>query len=433
MRIMIGVTEIGGNIPVVAGALRQLGHQVTTVVRQKNSWWPIEYDVDFSGRDMTIEDVLDIGYLVGTHDVFIFQWARTSLLPNHADYPFIKKAGKKIISCFVGSDVRDTGAYKQWYVDGRRFLEKLPFPEDPVVNPLFSMRMAELHSEIILSQPNQSVLGVRPYHHFFLPMELSLYRQHIPAREVPVVVHAPSKSWLKGTDVIMAALETLKQQGVRYELRFLEGLPNDVVIKELINADVLIDELYFPLHGKLSLEGLACGCAVVNGDREDYEPFPAERPFWYVNPDNIVERLRQLLTDRDLRIRLALEGGPYMKMHHDHVRVMQRVMDKLEQGENCRCDHYPTFFTGGYRLPDGEAIPAELVGATTQLVRRWGLPEGVNLAETVARGLLSPDILKNEQAIPRWSRTQSGGHIFDKTSPVELDLQPEHLREARQI
>ncbi|MBJ6751679.1 glycosyltransferase [Geomonas anaerohicana] len=413
MRIMIGVTEIGGNIPVVAGALRQLGHQVTTVVRQKNSWWPIEYDVDFSGRDMTIEDVLNIGYLIGTHDVFFFQWARTTLLPNHSDYPFIKRAGKKIVSCFVGSDVRDTGAYKQWYADGRRFLEKLPFPEDPVVNPLFAMRMAELHSEIILSQPNQSVLGVRPYHHFFLPMELSLYRQHIPAREVPVVVHAPSKSWLKGTDVIMAALETLKQQGVRYEFRLLEGLPNDVVIKELMNADVLIDELYFPLHGKLSLEGLGCGCAVVNGDRADYEPFPADRPFWYVNPDNIVERLRQLLTDRDLRIGLALEGVPYLKTHHDHVRVMQRVMDALEQGESGRCDHYPDFFSTGYHLPAGETIPAELQGATAQLIRKWGLPAEADLAELVARGLVSSDILAGAAGIPRWG-ARPAGQTFDR-------------------
>ncbi|MBU5611475.1 glycosyltransferase family protein [Geomonas azotofigens] len=415
MRIMIGVTEICGNIPVVAGALRQLGHQVTTVVRQKNSWWPIEYDVDFSDRDMTIEDVLNIGYLVGTHDVFFFQWARTSLLPNHADYPFIKKAGKKIISCFVGSDVRDTAAYKQWYADGRRFLERLPFPEDPLVNPLFAMRMAELHSDLVLSQPNQSVLGVRPYHHAFLPMELSLYRQHIPAREVPVVVHAPSKSWLKGTDVIMAALETLKQQGVRFELRFLEGLTNDVVIKELMNADVLIDELYFPLHGKLSLEGLACGCAVVNGDRTDYEPFPADRPFWYVNPDNIVERLRQLLTDRDLRIGLALEGVPYLKMHHDHVRVMQRVMDTLEQGEAGRCDHFPDFFSTGYRLPRGETIPPELQGATAQLIRKWGLPAEADLAELVARGLVSTEILAGAERIPRWG-APTAGQSFDQNA-----------------
>lgn len=419
MKILIGVTEIGGNIPVVASALRKLGHQVTTVVMQKNNWWPIEYDVDFTGRQMTVEDMVNIGYLIGTHDAFFFQWARASLLPNHADYPLIRRAGKKLISCFVGSDVRDIKAYKQWYCDGRKYLEKLPFPEDPLVNPLFSLRMAELHSDLILSQPNQSVLGVRPYMHLFLPMELSLYRQNIPAREIPVVVHAPSKSWLKGTDVILAALETLRQQGVAFELRFLEGLSNDVVVKELIDADVLIDELYFPLHGKLSLEGLGCGCAVVNGDREDYEPFPAERPFWYVNPDNIVERLRLLLTDRDQRIKLALEGMPYLKRHHDHVRVMQRVMDALEEGESRRYDHYPSFFTGGYRLPEGEPVPVELRGAATQLVSRWGLPAEADLAEVVARGLVSPEILGVQDKIPRWG-LRPAGQSFDhySTAPV---------------
>jgi hypothetical protein len=35
-------------------------------------------------------------------------------------------------------------------------------------------------------------LAVRPYMHGFAPINLSLYPCHIPGREVPVVVHAPS-------------------------------------------------------------------------------------------------------------------------------------------------------------------------------------------------------------------------------------------------
>lgn len=404
MKILIGVTEICGNIPMVADAFRKLGNQVTTVVMQKNAWWPVDYDFDFSEKTLSLEDAALIGHLISTHDVFYFQWARTSLLPGLADYPFIHKLGKKIISVFVGSDVRNYPAYKQWYGHARQYLDKIPFIEEPLISTLFPIRMAETFSSQILSQPNQSVIGVRPYMHFFLPMELCKYRFKIHTRDVPKIVHAPSKKWLKGTDVILNALETLKTEGIQFELRLLDGVPNDQVIDELIDADVLIDELYYPLHGKLSLEGLACGCAVVNGDREDYEPFPAQRPFLYTNPDNIIEQLRLLLTDKNKRIGLALEGAPYVKLYHDHVRVAQRVLNALDYP--VACDHYPSFFSSQYHLPEGEAIPPELLLITARIIKEWGLPEETDLHQMVRRGLVSSDILANQHNIQRWSSEQ---------------------------
>lgn len=431
MRILVGTVEIGGVLPIFADGFRQLGHDVTTVISDRHRFnADIQYDVDLETNVIRWPSAISqtkslpirslrakvdrlarlerLIRLIARHDVFIFHWGGGSLR-WYTDYPLIKALGKKIVSHFCGTDVRHWSTYDQVFapliaanssVGLRDICPDLT--SDPLDRPLSSMRIAERYSDLVLSVPNQSALAVRPYNHYLVPVDLSIYTGNIPGREVPVVVHAPSHSGVKGTDLIMSALEQLKSDGLKFEIRLLKEVSNRQILSEMADADVVIDQLHMPLHGKLGVEAMASGCALATCNREDYEPFPPNRPIWHIGVENVYLQLRQLLKNKNLRIDLANKGLSYVKQHHDHVHVVRRILQSLEAPGPERYDHYPDFFARQYRLPEGVVISDKLKRMTAQIVQRWGLPEEVDPQEMISRGLMSAEGLFSTQPIPRW-------------------------------
>lgn len=434
MRILVGTVEIGGVLPIFADGFRKLGHRVTTVVSDRHRFnADVQYDVDLGTsvirwpsaisqrsprpiRSLTerverLARLQRLIRLIALHDLFVFHWGGGSLR-WYTDYPLIKALGKKIVSHFCGSDVRHWSAYDQDYApliakgsSVRLQGVRAELQDEPLDKPLSIMRSAERYSDLILSVPNQSALAVRPYNHYLVPVDLSVYTGNIPRRDVPVVVHAPSHTAAKGTDLILSALGRLKSEGLKFEVRLLQELSNRQVLSELADADVAIDQLHMALHGKLGVEAMASGCALATSDRKDYEPFPPDRPIWHIGPENLYAQLKCLLTDKELRIDLANKGLQYVKRYHDHVFVVRRILEALEVGKPEQYDHYPTFFPGQYRLPEGIEISDKLKRMTAQIVQRWGLPEGVDPWDMIERGLMSADGLNPSRPIPRWANT----------------------------
>lgn len=412
MRILVGIVEIAGQISIFADGFRRLGHQVTTAIGEKNPLYPdVRYDVDvcpqlvnWSWKVNRAAQLALLPRLIASHDVFAFQWAGSSLMSDHRDLPLLKKFGKRVVSFFCGDDVRHATAYAQQFSDvapSSDHSERLR--TDPLERPLRNIRMAERYSDLIVSAPNLAGLALRPYLHFLVPVNLDECRAKIPGRDVPVIVHAPSDKGVKGTHLILPALERLRSEGVRFELRLLHGVPHRQVLAELFEADAAIDQLHLPIHGKFGVEAMASGCALACGNREDYEPFPPNRPVWHIDPEGLHAQLRELLTDKELRVRLAHEGRRYAERYHDHVAVARRIVERLDAPARADgYDHYPTFFARRYQLPEGVEIPPDLKRLTAQIVRRWGLPEGAEPQDMVSRRLMSGEGWNSSEPIPRW-------------------------------
>ena len=205
---------------------------------------------------------------------------------------------------------------------------------------------------------------------------------------MPVLVHAPSRRNFKGTEVFLAVLDRLREDGVAFDLRLLENVPNREVVQALGEADVVLDELNAPHYGMLALEGMATGCIVVAGCDRGYVPLQGESPIYAVRGENLYERLKLLLTDRDRRLRHARRGREFVASHHDHVKVAANMLSSLD-GEGSVPDYYPTFFAAEYTLPEGELVAESTAGMTSQIVQQWGLPEEVRPESLVQRGLSS--------------------------------------------
>lgn len=426
MRILLGPVDICCMLRIFAEGFRKLGHQVTIAVSQRLDWCE-EYGDDIVDLRPGKFDSGTIDNLIANHDVFFMVWT------NPFGFRRLRELGKHIISYLVGSDVRHHSGYEQQYGASWKHNSE-SYSKDPLVRPLSYIRKAELYSDVVLSCPTQGSLGIRPYMRAFVPVKLSRYEYNIPRRDVPVIIHAPSVKSAKGTPLILPVLERLRSEGIDFDLRLLHGVSQRQVLDELAKADMAIDQLYGNFHGLFSLEALASGCALATSNNENFEPFPPNRPILNIEPGNLYEPLKRLLTDKDLRIRLAQEGRKYVEKYYDHVNVAGRILECLEADE-IEYDHYPAFFSRYYRLPQGESIPDELKRMTAETIQRWGLPEDADPQDMIARGLMSADELDPSKPIPRWKgiKASEQNRLPARLSDAEKAASGGNLPQARTI
>ena len=347
--------------------------------------------------------------LIARHDLFVFQRAGMSLTFGNREFPLLKWLGKQIVSIPLGFDVRHVPSFLNQYREAdvsAEFIRSWSAKNSDDWLPVWNLRLAERFSDLILSQPNQSNLGIRPYMHLFLPIRTERYKCAIPEREIPVVVHAPSNLGFKGTDRILAALDDLRSEGVRFELNVLHRASNPQVLAALADADVVVDQLVLrrvwqaqPREHGVRVCGRDAGVrrvlAVFAGNTDlahrAEQPAPAT--------EDTVDRSRA-------EIRLAREGREFVVRRHDHVKVAERILQLLASKRTESHDYYPTFFARQFNL-GSEKMPTRLQKITAAVIQRYGLPEDVEPRDLIARGLISPGSLDPAKPVPRWNAGMS--------------------------
>jgi hypothetical protein len=428
-RILLGTCEIVRQLYELRGAFRKLGHVAESMVYHKEIFYrDLDYDhtlLPESPFPAWVQESANpairiprgvvnrahrmsrLAYFLTAFDTYVFQFGE-SLLPGNRDFPILKRLGKKIVCVFQGSDIRHwSGAQPVREMFGLRAYASYKDFGRPLDQVLRTLRMAERYADVLVFQPSYGEMAVRPYHHLHLAVDLSVYECAISEREVPVVVHAPSNRANKGTTEILQMLDTLKGEGLKFELQLLEGLPNAEVIRRLRDADIVVDELNEAHYGMLALEAFATGCAVAGGNHPGLVPIPPDRPGVHITPDIFLDRMRRLIGDRAYRVERARVGRDYVVAHHDAETVAKNLLTALDRPAERPCDYYPTFFAEKYRLPEGESIPDDLLRLTAEIVQTYGLPAEVDPTDMVRRGLLARSGV-DLTAISRWNRETLG-------------------------
>lgn len=168
-----------------------------------------------------------------------------------------------------------------------------------------------------------------PYSHISLDEWQPIYTQleNRPLR----IGHAPSHRKIKGTDIILAALEELAAEGYEYELELVEGLSNEQARRKYEQIDVLIDQLHAGWYGGLAVEAMALGKPVMVFIRdEDLQFIPAEMkadlPFLRVTMESIKGDLRKLISmPREDLLALGQRSRRYVERWHDPLRIAEEI------------------------------------------------------------------------------------------------------------
>ncbi len=153
-------------------------------------------------------------------------------------------------------------------------------------------------------------------------------------RDVPVVMHAPSRASLKGSQFVAEALAPLVAEGL-VDYRHLEGVAPADMPARLHEADILVDQMTLGIYGVAAVEGMAAGRVVVS----HVDDIVRERaavlagaplPIVEATPDTLEETLRRLIADRDEGRTIAAQGLAFARELHDGRRSAEVLAQHLK-------------------------------------------------------------------------------------------------------
>ncbi|WEH33349.1 glycosyltransferase [Streptomyces sp. AM 4-1-1] len=136
-------------------------------------------------------------------------------------------------------------------------------------------------------------------------------------RERPVVLHAPSARWTKGTDRILPVLEELHERGL-IEFQLAEQVSWTKVREMVMEADIIIDQFAIGTYGTFACEGMAAGKPVVAYlDKEPIEASGVTPPIVNATPETLGSVIEALVADREGTRRLGAESAAFAREYHD--------------------------------------------------------------------------------------------------------------------
>ena len=244
----------------------------------------------------------------------------------------LKLAGKKIVVYPYGSDARlpgSTRALGRWntYTDVPAGQEDRSEAEVRERRAAFA-RYADLMlgcNDLVEDLPR--VDAVLPYP---FPSE-----EWAPVLEdedaVVTIVHPANHRHFKGTRYLEKAVATLREEGLPVELVLVEGMPLSEARETYERADVFATDFLIGGYALAAIEGMALGKPVVAYLPErlrGLHPEWADAPIVNASPDTLVDELRRLVNDSELRRRLGAQGPSYVERVHG-LAAVGSLMDGL--------------------------------------------------------------------------------------------------------
>lgn len=277
-------------------------------------------------------------------DASIFLWQ--SILDDRSDYQLLRAAGHKIVTCFVGDDVR-------WRPAAAIEFHEAGIPIPPQFESLKSLkqkityvRQAEKYSNLIFSRPDQSQLLTRPYHRMLPYVTPCDFTPKVNQRKHPLIIHPCSSDPIKGVDTVQAAIMQLRSCGLKFEYRRVTGVSQKETRRLMNEADIVIDQMHLPGGGKVSVEAMMSGAvAMSNMAYSSYTPLYSEPPpIVDVNTVTLKDQLHSLIVDQPRRQRLAKLGPEFVEEFANISTFVDRILDQLESASESKEAHFhPSF------------------------------------------------------------------------------------------
>jgi glycosyltransferase involved in cell wall biosynthesis len=322
MRVLHSPINVAGGPGAISAGLRALGVESTLLVFNER---PFErgFDVNLRLRDTSRRSSVPLNlpkqlralaWALRRFDVFHFH-AGLTLAPPRLTLPLLRRAEKGIVFQSWGSDLRGRSASEVSYLRDagavivgsyltRRLAPRGPWPEYDVVPPA-----------IVLDEWQPSP---------------------VDPGNVLRVAHAPSKRAVKGTEAVLAAVESLRAKGAPIELDLIEGVPNREARLRYAAADVVIDQLRIGWYGMFAIESMALAKPVVvhldaEAAAETESAFGLELPLVRANEGDLEAVLGGLVERRAELPELGRRSRDYVERVHAHTAVAGRVLEIYER------------------------------------------------------------------------------------------------------
>ncbi|MEV5030129.1 glycosyltransferase family 4 protein [Paenibacillus sp. LPE1-1-1.1] len=329
-RILHTPTNPAGQMSTQATSLRKLGVPVSfcSYRKQGRFSYPEGLPSPIEKLSKSLHEYAKIDFAIKSSKIYKilhFHGGETFTKYKYTDLPYLSQAKNKIVMSFWGSEVRKTSIAN-------------------LMNPYARVKLTdenEIHRRLnVLSQYVDAVIVpdhelyeyVRGYFKkVFLVRAVVDHRKFSPLypdvnNQRPLVVHAPSNRFIKGTDHIARVVQSLKQK-VDFDYVQVENTTNANVLKWIQKADLLIDQLHLGIYGTVAIEAMLFGKPVISHIREDLlTKYPANMPVVPANPQTFEKVLHNLITNPELRHELGIRGRAYASEHHDPMKIARQLI-----------------------------------------------------------------------------------------------------------
>jgi glycosyltransferase involved in cell wall biosynthesis len=350
---------VWGPVPIISlkywsRAMQALGYDSVTCVEDVYSIYSRDdfdrHRREFGPRGLWFEpwrDMAVFAWALRRADVFMLffdgGFLRHTAL-DRLEAPLLRLAGKRIVVSPYGGDIAVPGHLGVW-----EEAMVADYPETVARAPEVRRRVDHLgrHADVVVRNINP---GYQPRWDVLWPNQFAIdVDEWAPAGEKRrangrdgevVVVHAPNHRRLKGTDEVIAAVESLRAEGLQVRLDLLERQPNENVRAALQEADILAEQ-FLAAYAMLAVEGLALGTPVMANLSflpPELREHPAVRECPIVDTDvtTLQDNLRRLVTDPELRIRLGGESRDFAVRRHSYAALgsmWASIVDAAWRGE----------------------------------------------------------------------------------------------------
>ena len=205
--------------------------------------------------------------------------------------------GKKVVCCYLGSDLRRRGVMPG--IDGISDC-----------NVTLEWDHLDLHPKI---------------HHVNFPFDASAFavRTGEPGAKLRIG-HSPSDRAAKGSDIIIAAVKRLAAK-LPADLVLIEDMTHSEALAIKATCDIGVDQVGQLGYGISALEWLAMGVPVATCIADNMKKQVTDHPFVEINEGDIGSQLEKLVTDKALRQRLGAQGRQWLERNHDAVNVTRQL------------------------------------------------------------------------------------------------------------
>lgn len=253
--------------------------------------------------------------------------------------PLIKLLKKPAVVEFLGSDIRNPEIefvnnpyYKQVFNQGYEYAY------ESKINSISTQLAFRKYGFKSIALPGmKQYIDSNIFSHTYTLMQrinCAAFDASIPKENVtkPLIVHSPSAPICKGTQHVLAAIESLKNE-FEFEFKLIQNMPHQEAKKYIQSCDLFIDQLILGSYGMATMEAMASGKPVVCFLKQTVitNELPNDCPIVNANPDTLEQVLRNLLSNpKQLRIIGALSRKFALK-HHDINEALPKLIDVYNQ------------------------------------------------------------------------------------------------------
>lgn len=355
MRILHGPANVGNQPWTLSRAERALGHK-SDVVQNYGTWigYPAERTLSEYGKDRLRARFNRSLFGISAplrYDVIHYYFGRSFMLWDDfgmvygadsemdakalRDVHLAKRLGRRVLMTLQGCDARQ--ARVSYRINAVTMCRKGGCPSYGVCIATIDQNRVRMIETLLPLMDRVFYLNPEIGHMIgggeFLPYaNVDVMRERVslpdPGRRLRIL-HAPSNSGVKGTPMILAALDRLRAR-FDFELVLIENTPHAEAMKLYRSADLAIDQLLAGWYGGFAVELMAMGKPVAAYIREEDRRFvPAamwdEMPILRIDERTLEDDLARILADPRALIAAGERSRAFVERWHDPLKAARAL------------------------------------------------------------------------------------------------------------